>query len=74
MKAVKLEVKLTKTSDGLMAQCLDRPEIIVSGKNQKAIKSELKQIISGYIEAFPETKSDFFDSDNKMYGVNFVKN
>ena len=68
--ATKLKVKLTKTSEGILAQCLDRPEIIVTGKNQKGITANLKKIISGYVEAFPETKSEFFYS--KMRGVIFV--
>lgn len=72
MKPTKLEVKLTKTSEGMLAQCLDRPEIIVGGKNRKEVSANLEKIISGYVEAFPETKGEFFDSDNKMYGVNFV--
>jgi len=51
---------------------IDRPEIIVGGKNRKEVCTNLEKIISGYVEAFPETKVEFFNSDNKMYGVNFV--
>ena len=68
----KLQVKLVKTKEGMLAQCLDRPEIIVVGKNKSTIKSKLEEIIEGYVIAFPETKNDFFTNKNKMIDTNFI--
>lgn len=73
-KPQKLNVKLTKIDNGLMAQCMDNPAIIVSGKNKTQIKSKFKEIIDGYIQAFPETKTDFFTKNNKMFEVVFTEN
>lgn len=53
-----LQVKLIKTKDGLLAQCPDNPEIIVTGKNKSEITKNIHEIMSGYIEAFPEMKSN----------------
>ena len=68
----KLQIKLTKSKEGLLAQCLDTPEIIVVGKNKTEIKTELKSIIEGCVEAFPETKGTFY-KNNKMVEVNFIR-
>ena len=70
---IKFQVKLTKTKEGMLAQCLDNPEIIVVGKNKTEIKSNFKEIVKGYVEAFPETKREFFTPDNKMIEANFIK-
>ena len=67
-----LNVKLAEAPEGTLTQCLDRPETTVAGKNQKATMANLKKIISGYVEAFPDTKSEFFHSDGKMRGVIFA--
>ena len=53
-----LQVKLIKTKDGLLAQCPDNPEIIVTGKNKSEITKNIHEIMDGYIEAFPEMKSN----------------
>ena len=53
-----LRVNLEKTADGLLAQYPDRPEIIVSGRNRTEIKRNLKTIMAGYVEAFPETRGE----------------
>ena len=68
-----LNVKITKFPEGIMAQCLDKPEILVTGKNKKEIHANLKKIITGYVEAFPETKKEFMSADNKMLEVKFVE-
>ncbi len=52
-----LQVKLTKTKEGFLAQCPDNPEIIVTGKNKTEIGKNIHEIMNGYIEAFPEMKS-----------------
>lgn len=44
----------------MIAQSLDNPEIIVTGSNKTEIKSELKEILLGYVEAYPETKKVVF--------------
>lgn len=67
-----LHVRLTKFPEGLMAQCLDRPEILVTGKNRQEINSNLEKIMAGYVEAFPETKKDLM-SDNKMPCMKFIE-
>ena len=51
-----LRINLEKTADGLLAQYPDRPEIIVSGRNRTEIKKNLKTIMAGCVEAFPETR------------------
>ncbi len=58
-----------KNNDSKTAQCYDKPEIIVVGKNKQEIKSELDKIIAGYVEAFPESK--FFTKDI-MHKVVFI--
>ena len=68
-----LNIKITKFPEGIMAQCLDKPEILVTGKNKKEIQANLKKIITGYVEAFPETKKEFVSADNKMLEVKFVE-
>ena len=68
-----LEVRLTKLPEGMMAQCLDKPEILVTGKNKREIKANLQKIIGGYIEAFPETRKDFMSANNTMMGVKFIE-
>ena len=68
-----LRVKLSKTKDGMLAQCLDKPEIIVTGKNKTQIKTELNKIIEGYVEAFPSTKNDFYKTNGKLLEVMFLK-
>lgn len=52
-----LQVKLIKTKNGLLSQCPDNPEIIVTGKNKTEISKNIYEIMNGYIEAFPEMKS-----------------
>ncbi len=61
-----LAVKLTKTKTGLLAQCPDNPEIIVTGKNKTEITKNIHTIINGYIEAFPEMKSQLPHDDFKI--------
>jgi len=39
---------------------------------KKSIRGNLKEILNGYVEAFPEAKSDFFNG-NKMHKVVFVE-
>ena len=55
----------------MISQSLDNPEIIVTGSNKTEIKSELKEILLGYVEAYPETKKEFF-VNNKMIDVKFI--
>lgn len=52
-----LMVKLTKTEEGLLAQCAANPEIIVTGKNKTEVSKNIHEIMGGYIEAFPEMKA-----------------
>ena len=59
-----------KTSEGIMAQCPNNPEIIVTGKNKTEIKSQLKTLINCYVKAFPDTKNKFFTKDNKLVKIN----
>ena len=67
-----LEVRLTKIPKGMMAQYLDKPEILVTGKNKREIKANLQKIIGGYVEAFPETRKELM-SANKMMSVKFIE-
>lgn len=73
MSSSVLTVKITKFTEGIMAQCLDKPEILVTGENKKEIQANLKKIIAGYAEAFPETKKDLMSADNKMLDMKFVE-
>ena len=56
----------------MLAQCMDNPEIIVEAKNKRQLNVKLKEIITGYVEAFPETKNDFF-TNKKMREVSFIE-
>lgn len=62
----KIQVMLTKTKDGLLAQYSDYPEIIVTGKNKTMIKTKLDEIVTGYVQAFPESKNQFFENGKKI--------
>ena len=68
----KLQIQLTKTKEGMLAQSEDNPEIIVTGKNKTEIKTKLKEIITGYVQAFPESKDQFFEN-GKMLEADFNK-
>ena len=70
MSAVR--VKLEKIKGGLLAQCLDNPEIIVTGDNKEQINKNLIKIIDGYVEAFPETKNSFFENQQR-FKVDFIE-
>ena len=67
-----LKVKLEKSETCLLAQCTANRSIIVSGKNRTEIRAKLASCISGYVEAFPESKRQFFVGD-KMKKVVFVE-
>ena len=66
-----LKVKLKKSETCLLAQCAANQSIIVSGKNRTEIRTKLASCISGYVQAFPESKRQFFVGD-KMKKVVFV--
>ena len=66
-----LKVKLKKSETCLLAQCAANQSIIVSGKNRTEIRAKLASCISGYVQAFPESKRQFFVGD-KMKKVVFV--
>ena len=67
-----LKVKLKKSETCLLAQCAANQSIIVSGKNRTEIRTKLASCISGYVQAFPESKRQFFVGD-KMKKVVFVE-
>ena len=67
-----MRVRLEKDEGRLLAQCTANPSIIVTGKNRTEVRANLKDCISGYVEAFPETKKEFFTGD-KMKKVVFVE-
>ena len=67
-----LKVRLEKDEGGLLAQCTANPSILVTGKNRTEVKASLKACITGYVEAFPKTKKQFFAGD-KMKKVVFVE-
>lgn len=50
----------------MLAQCQDNPEIIVTGKDETEIKTKLKEIVTGYVEAFPESKDQFFENGKML--------
>ena len=66
-----LKIKLEKSESYLLGQCTSNPSIIVTGKNRTGIRAKLASCISGYVEAFPESKRQFFVGD-KMKKVVFV--
>ena len=51
-----LKIKLKKSESCLLGQCTSNPSIIVSGKNRTEIRTKLASCISGYVQAFPESK------------------
>ena len=67
-----LKIKLKKSENYLLGQCTANPSIIVSGKNRTEIRTKLASCISGYVQAFPESKKQFFVGD-KMKKVVFVE-
>ena len=67
-----LKIKLKKSENYLLGQCTANPSIIVTGKNRTEIKADFAACVSGYVQAFPESKKQFFVGD-KMKKVVFVE-
>ena len=67
-----LKIKLKKSESYLLGKCTSNPSIIVTGKNHTEIKADFAACVSGYVQAFPESKRQFFVG-NKMKKVVFVE-
>ncbi len=68
-----MSVDLFKIPEGYLAQCPNHPEILVTGKTKSEIKDNLKRLLNGYVEAFPETKHKFFPKNDQMVKFKFEK-
>ena len=66
-----IRVDLIKVSGGYVAQCPKNREILVTGKTKTEAKQNLKQVLKGYVKAWPETKHRFFTKDNQMREIIF---
>ena len=66
-----MKVELAKDGGHLLAQCAANPAILVTGNNRTEVRANLKTCITGFVQAFPETKKQFFTGE-KMKKVVFV--
>lgn len=64
-----LQVRLDKDEGGLLAQCVANPSIIVTGRNRTEVRTKLKECISGYVQAFPDAKKQFFTGERMKKAV-----
>ena len=67
-----MKVKLERDEGRLLAQCTANPSILVTGKNRTEVRANLKVCITGFVQAFPQTKKQFFTGE-KMKKVVFVE-
>ena len=67
-----IRVKVEKKEGGFIAQHLNNPAIIVTGASKADIRKNPRAAITGYVYAFPEDKSEFFQG-GKMRKVDLLE-
>lgn len=63
MAGRELKIRLDRDGGHLLAQCVANPAILVTGRNRTEVRANLRTCITGFVQAFPQTKRQFFAGD-----------
>ena len=67
-----ITVRVSRTGEGFVGQCVESPQFIVSTRKKSDIPKKITTAIQGYVYVFPEERENVLPGGNDDFTVKLV--